>query len=98
MKAPIGLVFAFALTLFVVPAVASDTFHAFSTLPVTEQASLTPLSDDQLAAVEGAAFRLGINVVNINIAVLNQLNLCVRCEDVVQTNIAAILQGIRFRR
>ena len=98
MKAPIGLVFALALTLFVVPAVASDTFHAFSALPATEQASLTPLSDDQLAAVEGTAFRLGINAVNLNIAVLNQINLCVLCEDVVQTNIAAILQGIRFRR
>jgi hypothetical protein len=98
MKAAIGLVLAFSLTVFVVPAVANDTFRAFSSLPAVEQTPLAPLSDDQLATVEGAASRLG-PAVNLNIAVVNQLNLCVLCKDVVQTNTASIRQrNSRFGR
>jgi hypothetical protein len=97
MKTAIGLVLAFALAFSVVPAVANDTFHAFSTLSAMEQASLTPLSNEQLAAVEGAAFRR-LPTVNINVAVLPQINVCVACEDVEQRNIGSIRQGIRFRR
>ena len=51
MKGLIGI--AFALTLSTVPALAGDTFHAFSTLSPAKQARLIPLPDDQLAAVQG---------------------------------------------
>jgi hypothetical protein len=97
MKIVIGGVLALALMVSVTPATASDTFHALSTLPTLEQASLTPLPDDQLAAVEGGAFRRA-PILSVNIAVLPQINVCVICKDVAQTNIGLIAQGIRFRR
>jgi hypothetical protein len=53
MKGVIGLALAFALMLSTVPAIASDTFHAFSTLPAATRSTLAPLSEAQLAAVEG---------------------------------------------
>jgi hypothetical protein len=54
MNTVMSVVLALALTLSAMPAIAGDTFQAFSTLPAAEQATLTPLPDDQLAAVEGA--------------------------------------------
>ena len=99
MKTAIRIVLAVALAFSAVPAVASDTFHAFSPLSAPEQAILTPLSDDQLAAVEGAAFRSLPTVnVGVNVAMAPQINVCVVCEDVVQTNIGVSAQGISFRR
>jgi hypothetical protein len=95
MKIAIGTVLALALTLASVPAFADDTFQAFSTLPAAEQATLTPLPDDQLAAVEGAA-PLNVNV-NVQVAVPIQLNVCVVCEDVVQTNVGVVVQGQDIR-
>jgi hypothetical protein len=62
MKTAIGLVLVFALALSAVPAVAGDTFHALRTLPTTDQTGLIPLSDDQLAAIEGQYFRVDIDV------------------------------------
>jgi hypothetical protein len=53
MKGMIGLALAFTLTLSTVPAIAEDNFHAFSTMPTAARASLTPLDDNQLAAIEG---------------------------------------------
>jgi aminoglycoside phosphotransferase len=53
MKTIIGLAAALALALSVVPATAGDMFQALSVIPASEQAGLTPLTDDQLAAVEG---------------------------------------------
>jgi hypothetical protein len=97
MKSIIGVVLALSLMLSVVPALADDTFQAFTKMPATDRARLTPLGDDQLATVEGAASRLGDIAVNLNIAVLNQLNLCVLCRGVVLTNIGAIGQGIISR-
>jgi hypothetical protein len=101
MKTATSVVLAFALALSVVPAIANDTFHAFSSLPAVEQTGLTPLSDDQLAAVEGAAVpRPLILIINtsVNVAVLPQINVCVVCEDVVQTNIGVIAQVVSRRR
>jgi hypothetical protein len=95
MKIAIGIVLALALTLASVPALAGDTFQAFSTLPAAEQATLTPLPDDQLAAVEGAA-PLNVNV-NVQVAVPIQLNVCVVCTDVVQTNVGVVVQGQAIR-
>ena len=75
MKTAIRIVLAVALAFSAVPAVASDTFQAFSPLSAPEQAILTPLSDDQLAAVEGAAFRSLPTVnVGVNVAVAPQIN------------------------
>jgi hypothetical protein len=62
MRKLLGGAIVFALTLSVLPAVAADvtpadqaaaTFHALSQLPVGDRAALTPLSADQLAAIEG---------------------------------------------
>jgi hypothetical protein len=53
MKTIIGLIAALALTLSAVPATAGDMFRALSTIPAGERARLTPLDDNQLAAVEG---------------------------------------------
>jgi hypothetical protein len=93
MKAVIGLVVALAFTLSVVPAVASDSFHALSRLPAVEQAGLAPLSDDQLAAVEGA-LRL---VIIVQVAVVNQINVCALCRKVAQVNAGATVQPVRVQ-
>jgi hypothetical protein len=53
MKTIIGLAAALALMLLAVPATAADMFQALSPLSAGERARLTPLDDDQLAAVEG---------------------------------------------
>jgi hypothetical protein len=95
MNTVMSVVLALALTLSAMPALAGDTFQAFSTLPAAEQATLTPLPDDQLAAVEGAA-PLNVNV-NVQVAVPIQLNVCVVCEDVVQTNVGVVVQGQAIR-
>ena len=99
MKIATSVVLAFVLTLSVVPAFANDTFHALSTLPAGEQTRLTPLSDDQLAVVEGAAVPrpLIINT-SVNVAVLPQINVCAVCEDVVQVNIGVIAQASTLPR
>jgi hypothetical protein len=52
MNTVMSVVLAFAFMLAAVPARAGDSFQAFHTLG--EQTSLTPLSDDQLAAIKGA--------------------------------------------
>ncbi|MDQ3930722.1 MAG: hypothetical protein M3328_16445 [Chloroflexota bacterium] len=53
MKQYLGLAMVFALVVSVVPALAGESFHAFSQLPALEQAALTPLPDAQLATIEG---------------------------------------------
>jgi hypothetical protein len=99
MKKFINVAMALALTLaVVVPAMAADRFQAFSQMSSTERALLTPLDDDQLAAVEGAR-RVSVhrnNPINIvlELAIVNQINICVVCAGVTQTNIAHIPQGI----
>jgi hypothetical protein len=91
MKIASGMVLALALTLASVPAFADNAFHALGTLPAAEQATLTLLTDNQLAAVEGAAL---LNL-NIQVAVPIQLNVCAVCAKVVQKNIGVVVQGIR---
>jgi hypothetical protein len=76
----------------VAPAVASDTFHALGTLPPAEQANLTPLSDGELAAVEGAALFDFNFAIAVQVAVLPQINVCVVCENVVQVTNGVIVQ------
>jgi hypothetical protein len=96
MKIAIGLALALALALSSAPAIAGDTFHAFSTLPATEQASLTALSDDQLATVEGGLF-IKIKDVNANVAVISQANVAYNFSysKVKQSNTAFVRQSIR---
>jgi hypothetical protein len=53
MKTVIGLAAALALALSAVPATVGDMFQALGLIPASEQAGLTPLTDDQLAAIEG---------------------------------------------
>ena len=90
MKIAIGLALALALALFSVPATAGDTFHALSS---TDQTSLTPLSDEQLAAIEG--YGSDVCVVCINAAVITQVNVNILSfDEVEQENEAEVNQSI----
>ena len=53
MKRLIGAVLVLTLILPVAPVLAGDTFRAFSRLPALVQASLTPMTEAQLAAITG---------------------------------------------
>jgi hypothetical protein len=100
MKFILGAVLALSLTLSVVPAIAEDSFQALSKMPATDRAFLTPLSDDQLASIEGAT--LGITEIlssvntGVNAAISTQLNICILCTDVEQVNVAPTSQIIGF--
>ena len=100
MKFILGAVLALSLTLSVVPAIAEDSFQALSKMPATDRAFLTPLSDDQLASIEGTRQRLTKTVgpidTGVNVAIITQLNVCIRCTDVEQANVATPRQIIRF--
>jgi hypothetical protein len=86
MKTVISVAVAFALVLSVVPAIAGDSFQALSGMPAGEQTLLTPLSDEQLATIEGAAYKDGYGMsrygkkhdccpsVGVNIAKVEQTN------------------------
>jgi hypothetical protein len=93
MKAAIGFVVVLALTLSAVPVIAGDTFRALSTLSAVEHARLTPLPDDQLAAIEGER---SLNIA-VQVAVVTQVNVCAVCKNVAQVNAAAVVQRARFR-
>jgi hypothetical protein len=77
MKTVIGVAIALALALSVVPAMAEDTFQAFSNMPAGEQELLTPLSDAQLAAVEGG----------LEIEIVDVCTICTNIADVAQANV-----------
>ena len=47
------------------------TFQAFSKLPATEREAITPLTDTELAAIEGS---VDICIVCLNLAVITQTN------------------------
>jgi hypothetical protein len=95
MKTAIGIVLAFALALSVVPAGADDSFRALRTLPAMEQASLTPLPDDQLATVEGGLVIVDVCVVCANIADIAQANVNASTKSrVFQKNSARVRQSI----
>jgi hypothetical protein len=53
MKTVISLAAVLAFALSAVPATAGDMFQALSLISASEQAGLTPLTDDQLATIEG---------------------------------------------
>jgi len=70
------------------------TFQAFNKLSATERESLTPLTDKELAAVEGSGFDLAVCVICANIAIIDQANVALFSEDVTQLNAAAVSQNI----
>jgi hypothetical protein len=90
MKIAIGLALALALALSSAPAIAGDTFQAFSSLPALEQASLTPLPDEQLASIEG--MRAEVCVVCINRARIRQTNVAFGTFLAIQSNSAYVSQ------
>jgi hypothetical protein len=49
----------------------SLTFQAFSNLPATEREAITPLTDTELAAIEGS---VDVCIVCLNLAVVTQTN------------------------
>jgi hypothetical protein len=91
MKTVIGVAVALALALSVVPAMAEDTFQAFSNMPAGEQERLTPLSDAQLATIEGSDVCVGCT----NAAAVYQANVNSSLfSRVRQTNVAVVKQEI----
>jgi len=93
----IGMVALFAFTVPVVPASASDLaigqepaqFQALSSLPDSRRDQLAAMTDDELAAVEGAAF---FCVVCINAARVRQTNASVFSANILQSNAALVAQ------
>ena len=68
-------------------------FHALDKMTVEEQASIRPMTDDQLASIQGERkWRERIKL-NLNIAVVVANNICVICNDVVQSIVVDINQS-----
>jgi len=101
MKTVISVSIALALMLCVAPAMAgdTDTFQAFSKMAVGgEQALLTPLSDEQLAAIEGegAEFCTLCTAVASNYSDVDQANVNFSAfSNVRQSNSAYVRQSAR---
>jgi hypothetical protein len=98
MKTVISVAVALALVLSVVPAIAGDTFQALSTMPAGEQKLLTPLSDEQLATIEGQGDEVCYFCSNYasQYAAIYQANVNYSWRsDVDQKNSAYISQSIR---
>jgi hypothetical protein len=93
----LGMVALFALSVPVVPAFASELtlgqepaqFQALSNLPDSRRDQLAAMTDDELAAVEGAAF---FSIVGINAAKITQTNKAVWSFNTYQSNSAFVLQ------
>jgi hypothetical protein len=71
---------------------ARPTFHALSRMPDEAYRSLTPLTDNELDSVTGAA------PLNLNLGLVLQINVCAICRGVTQTNIGVLLQNISRMR
>ena len=69
------------------------SFHAFSTMPLVGHPTLRPMTDDELATVEGAAGNsLSFSWANINLGIIVQFNICAICTNVTQGNAGSIFQ------
>jgi hypothetical protein len=103
MKTVISLVAAVVLALSTAPATAGDMFQALSTIPADERARLSPLTDDQLAAIEGenilVLIRLLLAITPENVATLtsqilsyieSQLN--IKLTPFVERNVKEVIQ------
>jgi hypothetical protein len=93
MKTVISVALALILGLSVIPAMAGDTFQALSKLSTDEQGPLTPLADNELAAIEGGFFD-DVCVVCLNIAVIVQTNVVGYGDYNVQSSFAVVSQEI----
>jgi hypothetical protein len=98
MKHLVLVVFALAVALSVVPAMAGDksvsgtepaALQALSKMPAPERTALTMMTDNELASVEGARYEFKINK---NVAKIKQLNVCAACLGVIQSNGALVHQ------
>jgi hypothetical protein len=64
-------------------------FHALGRLPGTVRDTLTPLTDEELASVAGAARRIaGVGAFAIDLDIIVQVNVCGVCRGVRQSNFA----------
>lgn len=91
----VGLVV--ALMLSVVPAMATTNNMTHDNTPVGFQAmrhlsTVVPMTEAQLASVEGTA------LINLNLIIAPQINICVLSPGCTQINILNILQSIGRRR
>jgi hypothetical protein len=93
MKTVISVALALILALSVMPAMAGDTFHALGKMSTDEQGPLTPLADNELAAIEGGFFD-DICVVCFNLAEVNQANVVQFGNFSYQVNRAYVSQEI----
>ena len=69
------------------------TFQALSKLSATEREALTPLTDKELAAIEGSFY--DVCVYCTNIAVIDQDNYAAFSAFVTQVNVAKVRQDIQ---
>ena len=68
-------------------------FHALDKITMADQASMTPLTDGQLASIEGEGGRWrGKLNLQLNISVVVANNICVFCSGTSQSIIASIFQ------
>lgn len=74
-------------------------FRALDRMAIEERGGITPMTDDQLASIEGGrrGRRGGVNI-GINIAVVVSNNICVLCRNVDQSIFTTINQAISSRR
>jgi hypothetical protein len=93
MKTVISVALALILGLSIIPAMAGDTFQALSKLSTDEQGPLTPLADNELAAIEGGYYD-DICVVCLNIVVIVQTNVVGYGSFNDQANRASVSQEI----
>jgi hypothetical protein len=86
MKRFIGAVLGLTLILPVTPVLAGDTFRAFSRLPATVQASLTPMTEAQLATITGGQ----ISQSNASTVQVTQTNTASGAGPITQANTSAV--------
>jgi hypothetical protein len=71
------------------------TFHALSRMPGEAQSGLTPLTDDELAEITGAAGgSFGLGGLGLNLGIFVQINVCAVCRGVSQSNFGVLGQGL----
>src|SRR5215211_5406377 len=87
MKRLIGAALVLTLILPVAPVLAGDTFHALSRLPATAQASLTPMDEAQLAAIEGGQ----ITQSNASTVIVTQTNTASGAGPINQSNTSTVI-------
>lgn len=92
MKTVLSLALALILALSVIPAVAGDTFQALSKVSTDKKVLLTPLADNELAAIEGGYYFESCYWCS-NTAVVTQVNIATYSYDTNQSNFAKVYQS-----